>query len=98
MLRRNATRRKKEFTITLEFFREFCYATNYIQKKGRSGDAYTIDRIDNDKGYTSDNIRILSAFDNNSKHHRKLVYDWRTGYAAVVQSDGSFLDNDPKPF
>lgn len=33
----NALRRKKEFTITLEEFREFCVKTGYIVKKRNAG-------------------------------------------------------------
>lgn len=75
-LKANAKKRGKEFTLTLEFFRQFCRATNYIQNKGTTSESYSIDRIDNEKGYTPDNIRILTLSDNSKKHTKKLVFDW----------------------
>ena len=95
VLRNNAKRRGKEFTITLDFFRNFCYATDYMQNKGKTANSYSIDRIDNDKGYTPDNIRILTLADNSSKHTKKLSYDWQHKTATVVSIPD---DNDKKIF
>ncbi len=66
--RGNAIRRGKEFTITLEQFREFCAKTGYILKKRMRGKLATIDRIDNSQGYHIDNIQILTMKANLAKY------------------------------
>ncbi len=67
ILKSNATRRKKEFSITLAEFRQWCKETNYHNLTGRSGDSATIDRIDDSKGYSIDNIQILTLSENSRK-------------------------------
>lgn len=70
-LRGNAKRRGKTFTITIEYFRDFCAKTNYLDLKGRFGDCYQIDRIDPRKGYEPGNIQVLT----NSANSRKRYID-----------------------
>lgn len=65
----NAIRRCKDFTITLEQFREFCEKERYILDKGKRGRNCTIDRIDNRHGYHISNIGIKSAIANTKKYH-----------------------------
>lgn len=65
--KKNAIRRGKDFTITLEQFRVFCKNTGYIIKKGMRGMNATIDRIDNNRGYHIDNIHLLTHKANCSK-------------------------------
>lgn len=83
-LRNNSKRRGKEFTLTFEQFSAFCYKTKYLAGRGRALDNYTIDRIDNSKGYTAENIRVMTNKENASKGKKLLVYDYRTGHAAVI--------------
>lgn len=80
-LRNNAKRRGKVFTITLEEFKQFCYATDYLKGKGRTATSYTVDRIDESRGYEPGNIQALRNADNVRKY---LNYDWQTGAAQVV--------------
>lgn len=63
----NARRRGKEFTITLNQFRNFCNETGYIIKKGMRGMNATVDRINNERGYHIDNIQLLTHRANSSK-------------------------------
>lgn len=77
-LKGNATRRGKEFKLTLEEFKKFCIETNYINKKGISKNAYHIDRINEDKGYTIDNIQLLTNSENVTKY-KKWVDNDRDG-------------------
>ena len=60
VLKNNAKRRGKDFSITFEEFEEFCVKSNYIAGKGRKSESYHIDRIDENKGYSIDNIQILT--------------------------------------
>ena len=80
-LRNNAKRRGKVFTITLDYFKQFCYATDYLKGKGRTATSYTVDRIDESKGYEPGNIQVLPLVVNIKKY---LNYDWQTGTATVV--------------
>jgi hypothetical protein len=68
-LKDNAKRRGKEFSLTLEQFEKFAVKTAYMHRKGRGRFSYTIDRIDPDKGYTPDNIQVLTNSDNVRKMH-----------------------------
>jgi len=65
----NALRRNKNFTITLEEFREFCNRTGYIIKKGKRGRNCTVDRIRNWEGYHIDNIQLITDTANVRKYH-----------------------------
>lgn len=67
-LKQNAKRRGKIFDLTLDQFREFCVRTNYIQGKGTSKESYHIDRIDENIGYTIDNLQILTNTQNIKKY------------------------------
>lgn len=70
----NAKRRKKEFTITLDEFRNFCQETGYIIDKGKCGRNATIDRIDNRYGYHIWNIQLLTAKQNTRKYYDVDIY------------------------
>lgn len=63
----NAKRRGKAFSITLNEFREFCSDTGYLIQKGKRGRHATIDRINNNLGYSIDNIQLLTNKQNASK-------------------------------
>lgn len=67
LLKGNAKRRKKVFTLTLAEFREFCEETGYLLTKGRTKRKMSIDRIDNTLGYEKGNLRLLSVSANASK-------------------------------
>jgi hypothetical protein len=84
-LKHNAKRRGIEFALTLEEFIQFCHETNYLAGKGRTKASYSIDRIDNNKGYTLDNIRVITLSENSKKGNKKLEYDWRTKTATVTK-------------
>lgn len=68
-LRGNAQRRGKKFNLTFNEFLEFCNKTGYLEKKGKNPDSYCIDRIDNSKGYSYDNIRVVSLSINTLKRN-----------------------------
>jgi hypothetical protein len=66
-LRNNAHRRGKYFNLTLDQFKEFCKNTSYMENKGRNGNSMSIDRVDPAKGYTIDNIRVISVSENTKR-------------------------------
>lgn len=63
----NCRRRGKTNTVTLEEFKNFCQETGYLKHKGRRPDSMTIDRKDPSKGYSIDNMQVLSLSLNASK-------------------------------
>lgn len=67
-LKGHAKERGKEFTLTFEQFKEFCIKTEYLKHKGISKHSFHIDRIDETKGYTIDNIQCLTNIENVMKY------------------------------
>ena len=67
ILKTNAKRRNKVFTLTFAEFSHFCITTGYDKLKGKTANSLSIDRIDNEKGYTVSNIRTITLSENSSK-------------------------------
>jgi len=67
LLKTNAKRRGKVFTLTLEQFRQFCTETDYLVLKGKQGSNLSIDRKDNSKGYEVGNLQVLTLSANSRK-------------------------------
>src|ERR1035437_5243365 len=68
-LKMNAKRRRKPFTLTLEQFTEFCKRTGYIEKKGKTAESLSVDRIKASEGYHASNIQAITLSDNSKKMH-----------------------------
>lgn len=71
-IKMNAKRRRKEFTLTFNQFKEFCNKTGYDKFKGKTADSLSIDRKDTTKGYTFDNIQAITLRDNTIKRNEEL--------------------------
>ena len=71
----NATVRKKDFTITLKQFRDFCEKTGYIITPGKRGRNATIDRINNNEGYHIWNIQLMTLSQNCKKGTKTEGYE-----------------------
>lgn len=69
-LKSSAKRRRKEFELEFEFFRDFAEWTGYAAGHGRGGEALHVDRIDVRSGYTPDNIQIITGSENAAKRWR----------------------------
>lgn len=94
-LKHNAKRRNIEFSLTLKEFKEFCIKTNYLLGKGKTRESYSIDRIDNTKGYCIDNIQVLSLSLNSKKRNRTLQYMYgENGMEFWVTKDKPFNRGD----
>lgn len=63
-LKKSAKRRGIPFTITLEEFTDFCRRENFVARVGRGAENATVDRIDAARGYSIDNLRVLSNAEN----------------------------------
>jgi hypothetical protein len=70
LLKSNANRRNKVFELSIEEFKIFCDESNYLELKGKKGSSASIDRIDPEKGYSLDNIQIMSLSNNSKKMHQ----------------------------
>lgn len=82
----SAKRRGIEFSITLEYFKKWCKDSGFIEKK-RSANrkTWSVDRIDNDKGYIEGNLQVLRVGENASKGTRSME-EW--------SRDNPFEDDD----
>lgn len=65
----NSRRRGIPWNLSLPEFRQFCEETGYMDKKGRTAFAASIDRIDPTRGYEIGNLQLLSLSDNTKKMH-----------------------------
>lgn len=81
-IKNRAKQRNKPFTITIEFFREWCYKYKYIQNKGTTSEAYTVDRKIEEEGYTNENIQPMKKGANVKKY---LNYDYARKKALVSE-------------
>ena len=97
-LKQNARRRGKDFSLTLAEFEEFCTATNYLKGSGRSATCYHVDRIDETKGYSRDNIQLLTNAENSRKYVRFTYhYNFEEGqmeFDTSVNVKAPISDND----
>lgn len=83
-LKQNAKRRGKEFTITLDQYREFATTHGLFDATGRKRTNRTIDRIDPDRGYHIDNIQVLTISENSRK---KYVDYWQRQAAGMTEEE-----------
>jgi hypothetical protein len=67
LLRRRAKWRGKDFSLTREEYIEFAIRTDYHRLKGKTSLSLSIDRIENSKGYSRDNIQAITLRENSRK-------------------------------
>lgn len=94
-LKHNAKRRGKYFDLTFEQFYKFCKEVNLLDGKRNHKNSYTVDRIDNEKGYTISNIQRLTRSENSKKGTKILDYDPLTKTARYIEMKE---DLDDLPF
>jgi len=66
-LRYRAQKRGIVFTITYEYFRDFCMEHEVEGKTGRTAECLSFDRKKNHLGYIEGNIQILTVSQNSMK-------------------------------
>ena len=69
----NARRRGKPFSLTLEQFGEFCKRTGYNERKGKTANSMSIDRIRDCDGYHANNIRTITLSANTKRQYDPSV-------------------------
>lgn len=79
----NAKRRGKEWSLTLEQFREIVSQQEYMDNKGSTRHCLHLDRIDNTRGYHFDNIQIITCAENVAKGNKER----RKGYVDIPVDD-----------
>ena len=71
ILKDHAKVRRISFSITRAQFVEFCRVTGYLDRKGNERDSWQIDRLDATKGYSLDNIAVVTTSENVAKSNRE---------------------------
>lgn len=94
-VKNRAAQRGKDFTITLEEFRQWCRKVRYMAGKGRTAHSYDIDRIDETQGYHIWNIQKLRKDKNIKKF---LQYDYQTRHARVLQGSHEIVRTEEDIF
>lgn len=97
-IKNRAKQRGVVFTISLEYFRKWCYKVNYSgYANGKATDSRSIDRKDNKLGYVEGNLKVLSIGANVQKF---FMYDYRTKEFSYldVNKNTNQLNNDDNPF
>lgn len=67
MIRHSARKRKLDFTLTVESFKNWCIQTGYLHRRGNQPNALTIDRIDWNEGYHIWNLQTLTHEENSEQ-------------------------------
>lgn len=90
-LKHSAKRRNVPFSLTIDEFRAFCAETGYIEKKGKTSECLTIDRVDASKGYAYNNIQTLTQTENGRKSHvDKKLANWKPPEIEPTDPDNPF--------
>ncbi len=86
-LRNNAKRRGKEFTITVDQYREFAIREGLFSPTGTKYPNRSIDRIDQNRGYHLDNIQVLTLSENVRK---KYTDYWAAKYDQISPEEAAY--------
>lgn len=75
-LKHRAKQRGHEFSLTIGDYERFWISTGYHEKHGKTKESLSIERIDNSRGYTPDNITSITLSERKSVHYdQKVFYD-----------------------
>ena len=66
-LKYRAAERGHEFTLTLEEWSKFVSEHDLLAKRGKTATSLSVDRHDPRKGYSYDNLRVMTLSENASK-------------------------------
>jgi hypothetical protein len=71
----HAVRRSIPYSLSRRHWYYMNYFTMYWKKKGRTAESLTIDRIDNSKGYSDDNVQVVDMSYNSKKGRGKDLFE-----------------------
>lgn len=94
----NAKRRGIPFELTFDQFKKFAVETRLVINSGKTAKSYSIDRIDNSKGYNLDNIQVLTISDNSKKYHADKKIQWVDGSGLRVVENFNYQHDPTDPF
>lgn len=86
-LRGNARRRGKEFTLTIDQYKEFAIREGLFSPAGVKYPNRSIDRIDQSRGYHIDNIQVLTISENVRK---KYTDYWSSKYNEMSAEEAAY--------
>lgn len=95
-LKHHAKARGIEFTITLEYFRNFCNITGYIEQRGKSSTSAQVDRIEEHKGYIEGNLQILTNAQNTRKRYVPFWRDQAEKEALIKEAERKVKEAYPE--
>lgn len=98
VLRRNARRRCKHFSLTFEYWVQWCDETGYLGIKGKHRGDASVDCIINELGYIDGNIRPLTVEDNAAKGCKYVDFNTATRSWDIVTWTPSPEPADDLPF
>lgn len=73
--KQNAKRRGKVFSLSLGYFQELCLETGYLENKGRTSTAMSLDRINPTFGYIEGNVRVIAYGVNSGRSQDDIDHD-----------------------
>lgn len=85
-LKAHAKSRGIPFSLTFIVFRRFALRTDYLNRTGQKGSCLTVDRRNNLKGYTPQNIQPLTRAENSMKQARRDAIRMTAGFARKNKS------------
>jgi hypothetical protein len=91
VLKNNAKRRRKVFSISFEYFLKFCKKHDYIQRRGITKQGLHIDRKEEHLGYIEGNLQVLTNTENVKK-----IRKFEAGRHYVIITNKQ--DNETHPF
>lgn len=98
-LKHNARRRGKEFLLTLEQFEKYCRPVTLHYGAKRNKDTYSIDRRDPRRGYSLDNIQILTLEQNTKKQHSdRRIFQFSDDYQQARIKPAAVYNYENSPF
>lgn len=91
----HARARNLHWGISFADFKHMCEATSYVDAKGTTRHALTIDRKDACKGYTLDNVQVITQSENAAKSNRERYLPEHV--KAILRRQRGGIAGEPKP-
>jgi outer membrane phospholipase A len=89
VLKNNAKRRGKEFTLSFTYFEKLVKDNDYMNKKGTKSKSLQVDRVDELGGYSDINVQCITLRENRYKYDR---------FRQAKNYDGTPVDYSNVPF
>ncbi len=94
-LRNRAKERGHDFHLTFQQYEQLAINTGYAQWRGKDGESFSLDRADRRKGYTIDNVRVITLAANSRKQYLQIAGVDIDAEIARIEAEISAEDCDP---